>query len=149
MREARSGGHLFREVLSVTRIEGGRARNVIPDRCALNLNFRFAPDKTLEAAGEELRALAARHGAEIELADLSPSCPAYGDHPLVRRLVERTGVKAESKQAWTDVARLSVHGIPAVNFGPGEPSQAHQQGEWADLAALARGYGLFERFLRT
>jgi succinyl-diaminopimelate desuccinylase len=147
-REARSGGHLFREVISATRIEGGRARNVIPDRCTLNLNFRFAPDRTLEAASEELRALARRHGAAIDLVDLSPACPAYGDHPLVRRLLERTGVKAESKQAWTDVARLSAHGIPAVNFGPGEPSQAHQQGEWADLAALERGYELFEKFLR-
>src|SRR5512138_418005 len=64
-RDARSGGHVFREVLSATKIEGGRARNVIPDRCALNLNFRFAPDKSMEAAQEELRALARRHGAAI------------------------------------------------------------------------------------
>jgi succinyl-diaminopimelate desuccinylase len=147
-RDARSGGHVFREVLSATKIEGGRARNVVPDRCAINLNFRFAPDKTLEAAGEELRALAARHGAGIELVDLSPACPAYGEHPLVRRLLDRTGVRAEPKQAWTDVARLAAHGIPAVNFGPGTTAQAHQQGEWIDLAELARGYGLFERFLR-
>jgi succinyl-diaminopimelate desuccinylase len=147
-RDARSGGHVFREVLSATTIQGGRARNVIPDRCALNLNYRFAPDKTLEAASDELRALAARHGAEIELVDLSPACPAYGDHPLVQRLLARTGVKAEPKQAWTDVARLAAHGIPAVNFGPGATSQAHQQGEWADLAELARGYELLEKFLR-
>jgi succinyl-diaminopimelate desuccinylase len=147
-RRATSGGLPFSEVLSVTRMEGGRARNVVPDLCTLNLNFRFAPDKSLEAAQAELGALAARHGAEATFTDLSPACPAHGDHPLVRRLLERAGVPAEPKQAWTDVARLSAHGIPAVNLGPGATSQAHQRGEWIEVEALAQGYRLFERFLR-
>ncbi len=147
-REALSGGHLFREVLSVTRVEGGRARNVVPDRCALNLNFRFAPDRTLEAAAGELRALGARHGAEVTLTDLSPACPAYEDHPLVRRLAESAAVRVEPKQAWTDVARLAAHGVPAVNLGPGATSQAHQRGEWVEVPALERGYRIYERFLR-
>ena len=147
-REARSGGHVFREVLSATRIEGGRARNVVPDRCALNLNFRFAPDRTLEDAAGELRALAGRHGAEIEVTDLSPACPAFQDHPIVRRLVERTGLPVEPKQAWTDVARLAVHGVPAVNLGPGATSQSHQRGEWVEVSALELGYRIYEGFLR-
>ncbi len=147
-REAVSGGLPFREVLSVTRIEGGRARNVVPDACALNLNFRFAPDKTLEIAAGELTALGARHGAEVQLTDLSPACPAFSTNPLVRRLLDLTGMVAEPKQAWTDVARLHAHGIPAVNLGPGAPSQAHQRGEWIEVAALAQGYRLLERFLR-
>jgi succinyl-diaminopimelate desuccinylase len=147
-RQARSGGLPFREVLSVTRIEGGRARNVVPDACTLNLNFRFAPDKALETAAEELRALGARHGAEVVLTDRSPACPAHAGHPLVRRLLDRTGVAAEPKQAWTDVARLHVHGIPAVNLGPGATSQAHQRGEWIEVEALAQGYRRYERFLR-
>ena len=134
---------------SATRIEGGRARNVVPDRCAVNVNFRFAPDRTLEEATEELRALGARHGAAVELVDLSPACPAYGDHPLVRRLVERTGVAVEPKQAWTDVARLAAHGIPAANLGPGATSQAHQRGEWIEAEALTKGYALYERFLAS
>jgi succinyl-diaminopimelate desuccinylase len=146
-REARSGGHVFNEVMSATRIEGGRARNVVPDRCVVNVNFRFAPDKSLEQAADELRALGESHGAEVELVDLAPACPAYGDHPLVKRLLERTGVAAEPKQAWTDVARLAAHGIPAANLGPGATSQAHQRGEWIELEALARGYALYERFL--
>jgi succinyl-diaminopimelate desuccinylase len=148
-RDAVSGGLVFREVLSVTRIEGGRARNVVPDRCTLNLNFRFAPDRTIDDAAAELRALAARHGAEIELTDLSPACPAYAEHPLVRRLRERAEVDVEPKQAWTDVARLAVHGVPAVNLGPGATAQAHQRGEWVELPALARGYRLLEAFLRA
>jgi succinyl-diaminopimelate desuccinylase len=146
-RDATSGGLLFREVMSVTRIEGGRARNVVPDRCALNLNYRFAPDKTLEAAAEDVRALAARFGAEAALTDLSPAAPAYADHPLVRRFAERTGVAVEPKQAWTDVARLAAAGIPAVNFGPGAPEQAHQVGEWIDLAQLPRCYELLASWL--
>jgi succinyl-diaminopimelate desuccinylase len=148
-RQAVSGGLVFREVTSVTRIEGGRARNVVPDRCALNVNFRFAPDKALDDAAAELVALGERFGARVALTDLSPACPAYADHPLVRRLLERTGIGAEPKQAWTDVARLAAAGIPAANLGPGATSQAHQVGEWVELAALERGYRILERFLTT
>ena len=148
-REGRSGGLVYREVTSVTRIEGGRARNVVPDRCTLNLNFRFAPDKELAQAAEEVRALAARFGAAAELKDLSPACPAWAEHPLVARLRERSGAAVEPKQAWTDVARLAQAGIPAVNFGPGASAQAHQQGEWVELSALEESYGMLESFLRT
>jgi succinyl-diaminopimelate desuccinylase len=146
-REARSGGLAFREVTSATRIEGGHARNVVPDRCTVNVNLRFAPDRSAEAATDELRALAARHGATVELVDVAPACPAYADHPLIRRLVERTGVRSEPKQAWTDVARLAAHGLPAANLGPGAVSQAHQRGEWIEIAALGRSYEIYERFL--
>ncbi len=148
-RDAFSGGLVFREVLSVTRIEGGRARNVVPDRCTLNVNFRFAPDRTLEAAAAELRAIVERFGGAAEVTDLSPACPAYADHPLVRRLAERAGTTVEPKQAWTDVARLAQAGVPAVNFGPGATAQAHQAGEWVEVAAIERCYGMLERFLRT
>ncbi len=147
-REAISGGLPFREVITVTRIEGGRARNVVPDACTLNLNFRFAPDKTLERATAELAELGARHGAEVTFTDLSPACPAFATNPLVRRLLDRTGVVAESKQAWTDVARLHAHGVPAANLGPGAGDQAHQRGEWIEVAALAQGYRVLEKFLR-
>jgi len=147
-REARSGGLPFREVLSVTRIEGGRARNVVPDECRANLNFRFAPDRALEDAAEELRALGARHGAEVAFTDLSPAAPAFADRPLVRRLAELTGAPPQPKQAWTDVARLAQAGIPAVNFGPGTTAQAHQAGEWLELGALERCYRVLEGLLR-
>ena len=147
-REASSAGLTYREVMSVTRIDGGRARNVVPERCALNVNFRFAPDKPLDAAAEELVALAGRFGGTAELTDLSPAAPSFADHPLVARLVERTGAAVEPKQAWTDVARLAAHGVPAVNFGPGATVQAHQQGEWVELAAIGRCYEALERFLR-
>ncbi len=148
-RQATSGGLLYREVASVTRIEGGRARNVVPDRCTLNVNFRFAPDKALEAAAEELRRLCERFGARVALTDLAPACPAFADHPLVARLRDRTGAAARPKQAWTDVARLAQAGIPAVNFGPGATSQAHRQGEWVELEALEPSYRMLDSFLRV
>jgi succinyl-diaminopimelate desuccinylase len=147
-REAVSGGLAFREVMTVTRIEGGRARNVVPDRCTLNLNYRFAPDKSLDVAVEDVKALAERFGADVVFTDLSPSCPAYADHPLVQRLVSRTGAAVEPKQAWTDVARLAAAGIPAVNFGPGSPEQAHQAGECLELPQLARCYELLAEWMR-
>ena len=147
-RDAVSGGLVYREVLSCTRIEGGRARNVVPDRCALNLNFRFAPDRTVEDAAAELEALAAAHGAACEITDRSPACPAFADHPLVRRLADRARLSESAKQAWTDVARLAAHGIPAANLGPGATAQAHQQGEWIEVAELARGYEAYAAFLR-
>jgi succinyl-diaminopimelate desuccinylase len=148
-REVTSGGLVFREVVSVTRIEGGRARNVVPDRCTLNVNLRFAPDRPLDVAAGELSALVARFGGEATITDLAPACPAYADHPLVRRVMARTGAAAEPKQAWTDVARLAAAGVPAVNFGPGATAQAHQAGEWVEIAAIERCYGMLEQFLRT
>ncbi len=146
-RDATSGGLPFREVMSVTRIEGGRARNVVPDRCTLNLNFRFAPDRSVEEAAREVEELARRHGATVEITDRAPSCPAFAEHPLVARLRDRAGLVVEPKQAWTDVARLAAAGIPAVNFGPGATAQAHQQGEWVEVAAVERAYRALERFL--
>ena len=147
-REVENGGLTFREVVSVTRIEGGRARNVLPDVCSLNVNFRFAPDKGVEEASRELTALGHRFGAEVELTDLSPACPAFADHPLVQRLRARTGAPVEPKQAWTDVARLAQAGVPAVNFGPGATDQSHQQGEWVEVEAIETGYRMLEAFLR-
>ncbi len=147
-REASLGGLVYREVLSVTQIEGGRARNVVPDRCTLNLNFRFAPDKALAVAVEELENLAARFGGAAHVTDRSPACPTFADQRLVQRLARRAGATAEPKQAWTDVARLAAAGIPAVNFGPGAAAQAHQVGEWVEVAAIERCYRMLESFLR-
>ncbi len=147
-REAESGGLPFREVLSATRIEGGHARNAVPAHCRVNVNFRFAPDRTLEAAVGVLRELAERFGATATPTDLSPACPAFAEDHLVQRLLARTGAPAEPKQAWTDVARLAQAAIPALNFGPGATAQAHQPGEWVEIASIARCYRMLEAFLR-
>jgi succinyl-diaminopimelate desuccinylase len=144
-----SGGYLvYREVMNVTRIEGFTGRNVLPARCDLNLNVRFAPGRTIEEVSEEVRALATRFGASCAVTDASPAGPVILDNPLLGQLLAIAGVPLEPKQAWTDVARLGLHGIPAANFGPGEQAQAHQRGESCPEDALVYGYRALERFLR-
>jgi len=146
-REIRIGELTFYEVMSVTRIDGFTGRNVVPASCELNLNFRFAPGCSVEDAEAEVRALAERFGAECKVTDRAPAGPVVLDNPLVRKLRALSGVAVEPKQAWTDVARLGLFGIPAANFGPGEQAQAHQKGESCSEEALERGYLLLQRFL--
>jgi succinyl-diaminopimelate desuccinylase len=146
-REMSFGELTYREVMSVTRIEGFTGRNVVPARCELNLNFRFAPGRSVDEAEAEVRALAERFGAECTVTDRAPAGPVVLDNPLIRKLRALTGAPVEPKQAWTDVARLGLFGIAAANFGPGEQAQAHQKGESCSEEALERGYLLLQRFL--
>ena len=136
--EVEKDGLVYREVFSVTRAAGGRARNVVPDLFEVNLNYRFAPGKSIEEAQADVRGVVGESAA-IEFTDLSPSAPPCLGNPLVQRLRPSTRGVAP-KQAWTDVARFAVHGIDAVNFGPGDPAQAHQVGEWASVQHLGECY---------
>ncbi|HYI00024.1 succinyl-diaminopimelate desuccinylase [Hyalangium sp.] len=140
-------GFPFFEVMSVTLAHGGRARNVVPDTLELNLNYRFAPGKSLEQAQEDVRALVAGR-AELTFTDLSPSGRVCADNPLYQRLLAATGLPAASKQAWTDVARFGEWGVDAVNYGPGETAQAHQANESAPIPALAVAYEKLAAFLK-
>jgi len=147
-REVRIGELIFREVMTVTRIGGFTGRNVVPAKCELNLNFRFAPGRSVESAAEEVLQLAQRFLARCEITDRAPSGPAIVDNPLLLELRALTAAPVEPKQAWTDVAQLAAQGIPAANFGPGEQAQAHQRNESCGEAALLRAYEMLERFLR-
>ncbi|MBK8172612.1 MAG: succinyl-diaminopimelate desuccinylase [Sandaracinaceae bacterium] len=139
-------GHLYREVIVPTTANGGRGRNIVPDRFELNVNFRFAPGRTPEQAVDELRAFVADR-AEVDAHDLSPAGRPYANHPLVRRLIAAGVQSVETKQAWTDVARFDQIGVPAVNFGPGTQAQAHQRNEYTELPQLAVGFEVLRRFL--
>jgi succinyl-diaminopimelate desuccinylase len=141
-------GFLFREVISATQASGGTARNVIPDRFELNLNYRFAPGTSLEAACTALEAFVGP-GPEVTFTERAPSGPVVGDNPLLKQFLARNGNSVTAKQAWTDVARLGAAGIDAVNLGPGLAAQAHQAREYTDVALLAESYRQFERFLRA
>jgi succinyl-diaminopimelate desuccinylase len=141
-------GLVFREVMSVTTARSHAVRNVVPDLFELNVNYRFAPGRAIEQARADVLALVAGE-ASVEFVDEAPAGPVALDNPLFLRFLEKTGAPVAAKQAWTDVARLGAAGIPAVNYGPGEPAQAHQAGEWAPVArlrttreALARLLGL-------
>lgn len=139
-------GQLFREVMSATQAAGGSARNVIPDRFEVNVNFRFAPGRTLESAEDEVRAVVAGE-ADVEFVERAPAGPVVGDNPLLKRFLAVNGNAVAAKQAWTDVARLGQAGIDAVNLGPGLAAQAHQAGEYADRGLIHASYAQFRRFL--
>ncbi len=142
-------GLTYRSAVTVTQArDGGRGRNVVPDSFALNLNYRFAPDRTLAQAQADVVAMVGGR-AEVEFTDLSPPARPSASHPLVQSLMA-AGVRCvEPKQAWTDVARFSARGVAAVNFGPGENSQAHQKNESTSLALLHEGYDIVTRWLRA
>ena len=146
-KEIRIGELTFYEVMTVTRIEGFTGRNVVPAKADLNVNFRFAPGRSLESAEQELADLAQRFGAEIRVTDRAPSGPVILDNPLLQEFRLVTAAPLEAKQAWTDVAQLAAHGIPAANFGPGEQAQAHQRNESCAEEPLGRAYRMLERFL--
>ena len=138
----------FREGLQAVRVEGGVAGNVVPDRAVVWLNHRFAPDRTAEEAMAHVRAVVGEVDG-FELVDVAPpAAPALG-HPLLAALVTRTGQAPRAKLGWTDVARFAAHGVPATNFGPGDPNLAHTAGEHvtrADLEAVHTALGaLLER----
>jgi succinyl-diaminopimelate desuccinylase len=147
-RDVGIGELTFREVMSITRIDGFSGRNVVPARCDLNLNYRFAPGRSVDEAQREVEQLAKTFGAACKVTDRAPPGPAIFQHPLLLEFRALTAAPLEAKQAWTDVAQLAAEGIAAANFGPGEQAQAHQKNESCGEEALLRSYAMLERFLR-
>ena len=139
-------GYTYRTVTTATLANGGRGRNVVPDVFTMNLNHRFAPNTSLEQAQADVRALVGDE-AELEFTDLSPAALPSVSHPLVQQLIAAGVASIDPKQAWTDVARFSSLGIPAVNFGPGENAQAHQKNESTDLGLVFQGYRILADWL--
>jgi succinyl-diaminopimelate desuccinylase len=133
----------FVEVASVTRIAGGIAGNVIPDHVECHVNFRYAPGRGAAEAEARLAELCAGHG-ELRIDSNAPSGPVAGG-PRVDALVAAGGLVRAPKQAWTPVAEFALGGLPAVNFGPGDPAQAHSRDESVEIAALVRAYEVLER----
>jgi succinyl-diaminopimelate desuccinylase len=140
-------GHLFREVVSPTiAATTGRGRNVIPDEFDLNVNYRFAPPRKPEEAFADVVAWAT-DAASVDLIDAAPAARPHAKHPLVLRLIDAGVASVQTKQAWTDVARFDALDVPAVNFGPGTQTQAHQRNEYTELGFLEPGFGVLWRFL--
>ncbi len=138
----------YTEVFSVTKATGGVARNIIPARFDLTMSYRFPPNLTMEEAIARLQEVTGA-ADEVHIIDAAPGASVPPDDPHLQRLDALAGAEHRAKQGWTDVARLSELGVPAVNYGPGEVEQAHQVGEWAELAKLDRSYEVMKVFLTT
>ena len=125
----------YRQALQVVSMSGGVAGNVVPDRCYLVVNRRYAPPSTAEEAEAEVRALL--DGAdEVDLTPSRPPAPPNLPHPLVAEFAGRLDLPVRRKLGWTDVARFTAHGVPALNFGPGDPEVSHTAGEQVDREAI-------------
>ncbi len=139
-------GLVYREVVTATQAWTANARNVVPDAFTVNLNYRFAPDKDPATAEARLRDLVGDRGA-VTVVDRAPSARPHRNAPLVATFLATAGTEVAPKQAWTDVARLSAAGVPALNYGPGVTSQAHQAGEWVPEGNLVAARSTLARFL--
>lgn len=117
----------YKESMNAVLINGGHATNVIPDRCVVTVNFRFAPSRSVQEAEAHIRDLF--KGFEVTMLDLSPGARPGLDHPAAAAFVAAIGQEPKPKYGWTDVARFSALGVPAVNFGPGDPMLAHRDDE--------------------
>lgn len=136
----------FRRTVVVTRAAGGIANNIVPPAFELVVNMRFTPEVTLSEAVDELRDLCA-DADTFEVIDTAPAGGVAADHPVIRRLAEVSGAGRAAKQGWTDVARFTAHGVPAVNFGPGGSAQAHQADEWVSVDSLHATHAALLRLL--
>jgi succinyl-diaminopimelate desuccinylase len=133
-REVPVEGLLYRESLSAVRISGGVAGNVIPDACEVEVNYRFAPSKSAAEAEAHVRGVLA--GFDVEITDAAEGARPGLDAPIAKVFVAAVGAEPRPKYGWTDVARFSAMGIPAVNYGPGDPHLAHHDEERVPLAQI-------------
>jgi succinyl-diaminopimelate desuccinylase len=126
----------YHEGLNAVFVHGGVAGNVLPDSCTVSVNYRFAPDRSEEQALAHVREVF--DGFELEVTDSAPAAMPGLSLPAAAAFVEAVGGVVNPKFGWTDVARFSALGIPAVNFGPGDPQLAHKQEEHVPIEHLHR-----------
>jgi succinyl-diaminopimelate desuccinylase len=145
-REHTVHGFSFRETATVTTLHAGVARNVVPGELVANLNYRFPPGWDLDRGTTAALALAVEADA-ARVIDAAPSGAIPLDRPLFAAFVKGSGAVSRAKQAWTDVAQMSARGVPALNFGPGDPQFAHRQDERTTLESLVRCRTILAAFL--
>jgi succinyl-diaminopimelate desuccinylase len=140
-------GLTYREGLNAVRIAGGVAGNVIPDECVVTVNFRFAPDRSEAQAQAHVREVF--DGFELAVTDSAPAARPGLDAALTRSLVAALGGEARAKLGWTDVARFGPLGVPAVNFGPGDPNLAHTVDEHVAVGKVLAAESALATFLAS
>jgi succinyl-diaminopimelate desuccinylase len=135
----------YREGLQAVRIAGGVAGNVVPDECVVTVNFRFAPDRDVAAAERHVREVF--DGLDVVVTDSAPGALPGLDSVAAQEFLAVTGAEPSAKYGWTDVARFAALGIPALNFGPGDPNLAHTREEHVDVRRIVDAADVLRRFL--
>lgn len=135
----------YHEGLNAVAIRGGIAGNVLPDECVVEVNFRFAPDRSEAAAADFVREFF--EGYDVTVTDSAPGALPGLDLPAARAFADLVGGEVNPKFGWTDVARFSALGIPAVNFGPGDPMLAHKQEEHVPVEHIERCEQILTKWL--
>jgi succinyl-diaminopimelate desuccinylase len=144
-RDVEIDGLSFREGLSAVRIEGGIAGNVVPDRSTVTVHFRFAPDRSPEEALAHVAEVLSPY--ECIVTDSAPGAPPGLREPEVAEFLRVVGQQPTAKFGWTDVARFASLGMPAVNYGPGDPNLAHAVDEYVDVRRIVECEALLRRYL--
>ncbi len=127
-------GLTYREGMNAVAVSGGIAGNIVPDGCTITVNFRFAPDRDEADALAHCRELFA--GYELDFIDFALGARPGLDRPIAQEFLAAVGGEARAKYGWTDVARFSALGVPALNFGPADPGKAHADDECCPIADL-------------
>ncbi len=150
-RRPRIQGCDFHEAMQAVSVKGGVAGNVVPDRVELEMAHRFAPDRTSPEALEHVMELLSGHihdEDDVEVIDVADAALPALDHPFVSGLVQRREIAVRAKLGWTDVARFAAMGVPAVNYGPGDPLLAHTRDERVRNADLIGVYDSLDEAIR-
>ena len=140
-------GCAYREGLSAVRIDGGVAGNVIPDAASVTVNFRFAPDRSVAAALQHVHDVFDGLDVQFEQTDAAAGALPGLSQPAAKALVEAAGGRVRAKYGWTDVSRFAAMGIPAVNFGPGDPNLAHRRDERVPVVNITAAVDMLRRYL--
>ncbi|HET6504347.1 MAG TPA: succinyl-diaminopimelate desuccinylase [Amycolatopsis sp.] len=144
-RDVEIDGLTYREGLQAVRVAGGVAGNVVPDEAVLTVNFRFAPDRSPQQAEQHLRQVF--DGFDLSVVDSSPGALPGLSAPAAAELVQAAGGTVAAKLGWTDVARFAALGMPAVNFGPGDPTLAHTREEHVSATEIRKVAQVLHDFL--
>ena len=144
-REPEIDGHKFREGLQAVKVNGGIAGNVVPDSVTISINHRFAPDTSIDQATQNMKTLF--KDFNFQLVDAANAAPTGLSNPLIKEFVSNIGKNVAPKFGWTDVARFANAGIPAINFGPGDPNLAHHPEEKVLISQIIDVYESLKKWL--
>lgn len=151
-REVVLDGVTYVEQLQAVSVEGGVAGNVVPDSASCTLNHRVAPDRTRDEAASWLRGFLGDllgEGDQFEVTDWAPSAAPELSNASLARLVELSGAAPRAKVGWTDVATFREMGVPATNYGAGDPLLAHRSDEWVSAAQVSQFVAVLGEWLRS